>query len=328
MPDSSRACCVFRSLLTLGFLLLPAISMAQQPGAVLAGTVYGVGGAPLAGADIVIVEREERVTTGPDGRFRLTGLPTNRYLLLIRAPGYDPARIVAVLGEAGIANLEIFLNQYPYALDNIVVTGERRGIYGVVLGPDMEPISGSQVRVLGGGASQLSDSVGQFGFPDKHGGTYAVRATKEGFLAKPVFLRVPRGESRQVTIHLAPVPPGYRAPILERAMYEDLATRLAYTSPLGRMNDQELERFEGMRVCDIPKVRAFLSGAERFPSGLVPVTVVNGHQVLRGWPPCDWLASEVALIELDIRCNLDGVVGWRMHGPARPGGTCIALWLK
>jgi hypothetical protein len=203
--------------------LVPGDAAAQQrPAPVLAGTIYGVGGTPLEGADLVVIGRQERVTTDADGRFRIEGLPTNRYELLVRAVGYAPSRIVAVLGEAGMTDLEIFLTQIPYTLQNIVVVGERRGVHGRVLGPDLQPVAGAEVRVLGGGAVMRTDSTGTFTFPDKHGSTYALRVTAEGYVSQPVHLRIPTGQSREVTIHLAEVYPGYEAPFREDQHYHDL----------------------------------------------------------------------------------------------------------
>ncbi len=321
---------------------LPSVMTAQQPGPILAGTVYGVGGEPLEGAQIVVVGRDVEVSTDEQGRFRITGLASNRYNLLIRMVGYGPTQVIAALGDAGLTDLEIFMTPLPQTLETIVVVGDRRGVHGRVLGPDLEPVAGAEVRVLGGGAVMRTDSSGTFTFPDKHGSTYTLRVTADGYISQPVHLRIPTGQSREVTIHLAAVYPGYEAPFREDEHYHDLGERLAWYPAMTRLADDQMERFKEMRVCDIPMVRLSLSRA--MASGQTFMTVVNGHMVLENIPPCYWLASDVALIEMGVGCNKDGVGGigflaadrrprlpgsMRRHSaPSRMEGSCVSIWLK
>lgn len=321
---------------------LPSVLFAQQPGPVLAGTVYGVGGEPLEGAQIVVVGRDVEVSTDEQGRFRITGLASNRYNLLIRMVGYGPMQVIASLGDAGLTDLEIFMTQLPQALETIVVVGDRRGVHGRVLGPDLQPVAGAEVRVLGGGAIQRTDSSGTFTFPDKHGSTYTLRVKADGYVSQPVHLRIPSGQSREVTIHLAEVYPGYEAPFREDEHFRDLGERLAMRSPMTRLADDQMARFNDMRVCDIPMVRLALSRA--MESGVTFRTVINGHLVLENIPPCYWLASDVAMVEMGVTCGKDGVSGMgflaadrrprlpgsmRRHlAPSKLESSCVALWLK
>ena len=299
---------------------------AQEHGRV-SGVVYGVGGAPLPGAEVILAMRDQRTSTDEAGRFQFSGLPAGQHNILVRMIGYEPSRVVAILGDSGLAPLEIFLTQRPYTLQNIIVTGERQGIYGLVLDPRLEPAEGAQVRILGGGVVQRTDSTGRFAFPDKRGSTYVVRVTKPGYLARPVHLRVPTNASRELVIHLGYEPEGYQAPFREEQHLMDLGSRLAWTPGHGRIADGEIQRFEGMRVCDIPKVRAYLASAR------IPGVILNGHHFLMGWEPCDWMAEDVALIELDVQCGPDGIftpsaVSTRGRGRGRLGSGCAALWLK
>lgn len=321
---------------------LPSAVVAQQPSPILAGTVFGAGGEPLEGAQVVVVGRNVEVSTDEQGRFRITGLTTNRYNLLIRMVGYRPMQVTAALGGAGLTNLDVFMIQFPQALDPIVVIGERRGVHGRVLGPDLQPVAGAEVRVLGGGAIQRTDSTGTFTFPDKHGSTYALRVTADGYISQSIHLRIPTGQSREVTIHLLGVYPGYEPVFREEEHYRDLGERLAWLSPLTRIPHDELERFEGVRVCDMPKVRFSLSRIVE--SGLPFYTVVDGHLVLESILPCGWRAEEVALVELGVSCGKDGIAGMfrstsgqrpritapsrRVSAPSRMEGSCVAIWLK
>jgi hypothetical protein len=111
---------------------------------------------------------------------------------------------------------------------------------------------------------------------------------------------------------------------------------------MSRLADDQMLRFDGMRVCDIPMVKQSLN--RTIAAGLTFMTVVNGHLILENILPCYWLAEEVALVELGVLCGKDGVGGIgflaadrypRAPGSMRPPalrsaveGSCVAIWLK
>ena len=306
-----------------------AAPAAAQAPASLSGRVYGDGGAPIVGGEVILAGHGRAARTDIAGRFEFLELHPGQYTVLVRAIGYEPNSLVVVLGDAGLEPLEIFLTSSPYRLENIVVVGERRGIHGVVLDPDRLPAEGAEVRILGGGEVARTDSSGRFSFPNRHGATYALRVVKAGYLARPVFLDVPTGQSREVTVHLEVPPSGYRSPLREEEQYQNLASRLAWTSRLGRLAGAELEKFPGMRVCDIPMVKRMVAS---LPPPY-PIVVIDGHLVLRGSEPCEWLVEDMALIELDISCSLDGIAGANptmRRGMSRSGigRGCVGLWRK
>jgi hypothetical protein len=301
---------------------------AQQP-VVLTGRVFGVGGVPLHGAE-VILGRIATDTTDAAGRFRLEGVPPGEQALLVRLIGYLPSRVSVSVRDMAPEPLAIYLAQSPWTLEDVVVRGERRGVFGVVLDPRLQPFPGATVTLVGGGDSQVTDSVGRFAFPDKTGAAYALRTEAPGYMARLVQLRVPAGQSREVTIHLAHPVAGRLAPRNPDWMYFQLGRRLGWRSRNTRLEDAEIARFAEMRVCDVPKVRASFRGREDDLR-----IVLDGHQVFWNWSLCDWKVSELAVIELGLMCDDQGVrdlqIGRRGRAEfqgSRDSFPCIGLWRK
>lgn len=331
LPHSAWS--IFRAVLIFGLCIVTSREVAAQEPVVLTGRVYGVGGAPIEGAE-VLLGRIGSDTTDADGRFRLEGVPPGNHVMLVRRIGYLPNRVSVAVSLDGVppAEMEIFLAQAPWTLEDIVVRGERRGVYGVVLDPLLRPFPGATVTLVGGGASQVTDSAGQFAFPDKTGAAYAVRTEAPGYVARLVQLRVPAGQSREVTIHLAYPVAGQLAPRNPDWMYFQLGRRLGWRSRNTRLEDAEIARFAEMRVCDVPKVRASYRGRDDDLR-----IVLDGHEVLWNWSLCDWKVSEVAVIELGLLCDDQGVrdlsLGRRGRAEFQPGRDletfpCIGLWRK
>lgn len=271
-------------------------------------------------------------TTDSAGRFRLEGVPPGDQVILVRMIGYLPRRVVVAVAGMDPAPIEVFLAQSPWMLEDVVVRGDRRGIHGVVLDPRLEPYPGATVTVLGGGESQVSDSAGRFAFPDRTGGPYALRTEAPGYVARLVQVRVSGGQSREVTIHLAYPVEGLSPPRNPDWMFFQLGRRLAWRERTTRLEDAEIARFAEMRVCDVPKVRSSYRGRDDNLR-----IVLDGHQVLWNWSLCDWKVGELALVELGLRCDDQGVrdleMGRRGRTQFQSGGDgqtypCIGLWRK
>lgn len=82
-------------LTPLAYRLDPVVVSVARPG--LFGQVVAEGGAPLAGAEVLVAGGGDPVTTGADGGFALPGLRARTYLVRVRRDGHHAARFSVTL---------------------------------------------------------------------------------------------------------------------------------------------------------------------------------------------------------------------------------------
>src|SRR5256885_858345 len=103
--------------LALAFLLAVA-------GDTVSGRVVDPAGTAIPAA-VQLVELHRTTLASADGRFSLPDVPTGRYTLVVRHPGYAPVvRAVEVTG-AGLAHLDVVLEPTPFEVEPITVTATR-----------------------------------------------------------------------------------------------------------------------------------------------------------------------------------------------------------
>ncbi|MCU0725636.1 MAG: carboxypeptidase-like regulatory domain-containing protein [Planctomycetes bacterium] len=154
------------------------------PGAVVSGLVTEKGsGAALTGVTVTPNLRHRRTaTTGPDGRYRLEGLPAGTLYLMAEGPDHPvTSGMVTVAGPGAAATLDFELARGAV-------------VHGIVLDTRGAPIPGAAVQSVGGGGRQVKSG------PD---GAFTLRAvpvdrqvvlnaTKDGYataLSDPLVLR-------------------------------------------------------------------------------------------------------------------------------------------
>lgn len=150
-------------LAALGFA---APLRAQERGHSFAGRVTDDAGAPLAGAQVRIVELGRTATTAADGAFHLAAVPAGRYVVRVTRLGYAPAVRPVVVGpdappialrlrEAGVALAAVQVTATPTATraadspqpTSVVEGAELRRAQGAAVGDAIEQLPG--VRSLG-----------------------------------------------------------------------------------------------------------------------------------------------------------------------------------
>lgn len=284
-----------RRLLALAatFCLLAAVPLHGQETTSIRGVVHDLLGTPLPGVEVVLVGMDRSVYTNPRGEFVLDQLRFRVYSLLVRHPGYAPARARVPAETAEPTEIDVYLTQIPHVLDHIVVTGTRLGLHGVVGDSARTPIPGARVVLMGGAGSTVTDSAGRFSFPDVKRGLYIVSAEVPGYVSRPLHVDVPASRSVEVVLFVAPEPPGFRPDHAENQALEALGKRLAWNPARTRMTRPELERSEGRALCDIARIRASIRDDE-------PDVILNGVHVLRQWPLCGWNADEIELVEWGV----------------------------
>ena len=85
----------------------PVPPPARQETSAISGTVRDSAGGSVQGASVIVRGdgAETRVTTGPDGRFTITGSTARDAVLIVRAAGFAPAEQKLAAGAAH-ANLD------------------------------------------------------------------------------------------------------------------------------------------------------------------------------------------------------------------------------
>ena len=128
---------LFRCLSLAFFLLaagsIPATVSAQAVGVTpsaqfeLKGLIVDVARAPIAGAEVVAVNRGNTLTqvlTANDGSFTLAGLPAGPVTLRLRRLGYEPKTIELQIGLPAAAPLDIVLTASATELKEVVIKVE------------------------------------------------------------------------------------------------------------------------------------------------------------------------------------------------------------
>src|SRR5947207_4943834 len=94
-------------------------------------------------AAVQLVELHRTTLASSDGRFSLPDVPTGRYTLVVRHPGYAPVVRAVEVTVAGLARLDIVLEPTPFEVEPITVTATRTPLANLAsplpvasLGPD------------------------------------------------------------------------------------------------------------------------------------------------------------------------------------------------
>lgn len=93
---------------------------APQP---IRGTIRGPDGAPIAGANVFLLETLDGMVTGPDGRFDIATAPAGTVTLVVRRLGYRTVRLD--LGPDERTGLDVVLEGEPTLLDPLTVRAGR-----------------------------------------------------------------------------------------------------------------------------------------------------------------------------------------------------------
>jgi outer membrane receptor protein involved in Fe transport len=163
---------------------------AQFPPEVRGRVVESVGGAPVAGARVEVVDGDARAVAGADGAFVLRGLVPGAHELRARALGYRErrARVEAVNGQ--VTRVIVELDAVPALLDRVVVTDAGpRGAAGatVFARADVERSGARDVGEL------VEDAAG-------------VVVTRRGGPGSPAHASIRGGSANQVLVLVDGVP--------------------------------------------------------------------------------------------------------------------------
>lgn len=92
---------------------------------VRAGTVDGIvtdtALTPLLGAQVTVLSTAVRVGTGPNGRFRITDVPSGDYVLIVRRAGYKPTSVVVQVAAGDTMRVAYTLEPEITSLAPVIV---------------------------------------------------------------------------------------------------------------------------------------------------------------------------------------------------------------
>ncbi|HEY2379316.1 MAG TPA: SusC/RagA family TonB-linked outer membrane protein [Gemmatimonadaceae bacterium] len=109
------------ALVSLLLTTIPTLSAAPQATGVVSGVVLAHQSLrPLAGAQVGVVGTRLGALSDANGRFRLAGVEGDSVSLDVRLIGFQPAKLVARVGDA---NVRVLLSEVAVSLDQVVVTG-------------------------------------------------------------------------------------------------------------------------------------------------------------------------------------------------------------
>jgi TonB-linked SusC/RagA family outer membrane protein len=152
-------------------------------------------GAPLAGAQVVVVGTRLGATTGADGRYRIAGVPDGSHQLRATLLGYAPSEATVAVADGQTAAADFALRGQAISLEGVVAVGygtQRKrdvtGAIGSLSTQDLEnvrPVSAAQA--LQGRVAGVHVTTGS----SAPGGGVSIRIRGSGSLAstnEPLFV--------------------------------------------------------------------------------------------------------------------------------------------
>lgn len=118
----------FRTTAVVAAVLWPSIGLAQATGTALGQVTDSATGAPLSGAQIVVVGTTRSTTTDDQGRYRLPGLPAGPTELRALRIGFAASSRTVTIPEGGEVTADFTLAATVVQLDELVttITGDQR----------------------------------------------------------------------------------------------------------------------------------------------------------------------------------------------------------
>lgn len=218
---------------------IPLAGAWAQP-ATIGGVVRESVTRPLPLAE-VLVNDSLRTRTDSAGRFTITGLGAGDVELTVRRVGFAPLSIPLTLRAGQRRNLAIELAPLPYALDPVVVSTSRPGLFGQVVDDAGRPLAGAAVIVVGAKDSATTAEDGGFALMGLAGRTYLVLVRHEGHYAARFSITLPPDRGQEVHVELEALPASLTGGArrlaagrgtIDRSRLRDLGHRMRVNRPL------------------------------------------------------------------------------------------------
>ncbi len=264
-PPLSAAALAFSALLAT---VLPARAASQATTGTLAGFVRDSAGAPIANAEVVLVQTGvelRRIIADEGGHFVLGNVSPGIYVAWIRRMGFASAEYnwAAVVDKRD--SVTATLRTIPHGLDAVVVRAKEdkdmKGsaqILGLVVDTEGKPVAEANVELVGADRAGETLENGGFLFRPLPVGPYVVRVRKLGYVPQSVTMQLQQGEEREMVVRMHPLTGNLATVKIVAASgfdsraevaLKDLDTRLRWRSARDVvLGPNELMRFKGQSL--------------------------------------------------------------------------------
>jgi hypothetical protein len=192
--------------------------------------VVDAAGAPVEGADVLIVGTTRRSLTGKDGTFVLPALAPGAVEVLVRKVGYRAVDGALFLNPGRRFDLQIALVPLN-SLDRVTVTTQIfNEVRGFVTDASGRPLDSVQVS-LAGNRRLLTGKDGQFIIPDIPPGRWMLRVSKRGYEPRMVGLQMVAQLERVLAVQLLPVDPTNAFAISDSVAWAEHERRRTWMGP-------------------------------------------------------------------------------------------------
>ena len=106
-------------------LLTPLAGAQAPPRSVIDGAVSDTNLVPLGEATVAVLGSPLHVTTGSNGRFKITAVPAGHYLLTVHRVGYVPVAAAIQVGASDTLRLSFAMKRIATALDTVVISAKQ-----------------------------------------------------------------------------------------------------------------------------------------------------------------------------------------------------------
>lgn len=294
-----------RSLET-SFAELPA-RLQLPAGGVVAGRVEDEKGKPVPGAMVTALFRlpssnqavQRAATVGPDGSFRLGGLPLGRVMLTVGSPGCLPQRREVELAKGPRADLALVLHR-------------GRPVTLKVLDPEGAPLAGTVAELLPGVEAATSAADGMLRLPAVPASQTTVVVRCEGYLPRRVA--IPERLEGPLSVTLQPAA-GLRA----RFVFADTGEpveggRVEWTREDGERASVEAQDLPMDGLLQVQDRQPGVWGLKVFPEGGSPINLP--HLALAAGQTLDLGAIEVSRGLAIAGTVFDDLTGAPLEGAA------------